>query len=32
MIIRKNNTENKEEIIKDVQDGLIKLYTQQKGE
>lgn len=32
MIIRKNNVENKDEIIRDVQDGLKKLYSQQKGE
>lgn len=32
MIIRKSNVENKDEIIRDIQDNLKKLYLQQKGE
>ena len=32
MIIRKSNVENKDEIIRDIQDNLKKLYLHQKGE
>lgn len=32
MIIRNKNVENKDDIIKEVQNDLRKLYSQQKGE